>query len=434
MNKQIRTWAALVVAVVCPCVGKCGIFYDAKRNLVWITDFSENHPCTLRQVRAADVQGGWGVMQHDEKRNIYTLSANLNIGSNDGSETHFHIGVPGQLPETLRMCGNVTVKPFWMAGKNAGADPRQGRAADSAQSRINRLRLGGGPSEGRLLFDMERPEQYGLTIGAEEGAGGQLVMKGGVIGVFDPDRKYHFRFFYGGDTLLLDSARLEWFCELRGVERSNRGKYEIVDTHFACGKFGLLNGNNVLTRCTFTGFDTALKDSGGLNAQMYDCLFHDNAHNWELRFTADGVTATNCEIGKPREGNIFGISERVVNGKTEMRRPAVSVRQYAIVEVHDAQGEPVVGAAIRVQSEQNFPAGISNGNAVTDGMGKSPGDAKAITLTESVERAADTGNSAETIFHTYAVSVKADGYTEISKSGIRPSAWKTIRVTLSRRR
>ena len=450
---DMRSWRLLFVTVAL-CLGIAaagfgGVLFDAEKNIIHATDFPAGLPCTLKLLLAADRQSGWGKVTYDEAGDAYTVAADIWIGANDGTETYFQIGGKKNPKETLIIKGNVVVYPYWVKGENEGVFYKVPR-------KVNRLQIGDPQDESvtaALKFDCERKNQFTFYIGTfpkpgpkftfVRGAyGGQLHVYNGIITAATQDAAHTFgspKRGWGvmlGRSMILRNATLSWVSDFMayGAEKQNS---QIVNTTFEHGGAALVNGRQEATGCTFRNCGVALKDWGGLNATVTDCVFENNDYNWTLTHTEEGVTCIDCVIGKPKKGNIY---TSIHNEKAKRKfYPKFASKRHIIVEVVGANGKPVPGAAVEAKCEQTLEEWeqkildmTENSKRAVNDAGRTPkkGEERPILLTEVVERATDTANQPEVKEYAYTITAAAGGATGEVKGFCPKKSWEVVRITL----
>ncbi len=239
-----------------------GIVYDRALDAIWVTDFPEVYPCTLRLIRDADALNNWGRVAHDPAKETYALSCNLLIGANNGTVTYLQIGTAAHPGETLVMRGNVYVMPSHIEGEHEGVYWR-------ARIPVNRLRLGA-PDDpairAQLKFECARPGEFGLFTGRLPAGlkktgrltGGRLHVFQGAISALRPGTNHAWSASFMGDGLVLDgptspgATDAAWRAGLPA-----RGEYLIRNCVSEHAQWGLENGPNILSGCAFRDFETS---------------------------------------------------------------------------------------------------------------------------------------------------------------------------------
>jgi len=414
-----------VAAVTC----RAGVGFDAASNVLLVTDFPAEFPCTLKRLASVDRQCGWGKVAYDAAADAYMVSCDLR----SAPRRHGHV-----LPS----------RDEGQPEGGAGHARHPGRRAVLGRGRERRGQVVGGaparqPPDPRdpqdpaitpaLKFDCRTRGQYGLRLGANNSAGGQLHAFHAVIAAATPDKAHAFGLPPRGDLCLLgdglvvERTTISWVAGmmLYGVAADMRRDYRIQDCVFENAYSGLSNGRNELTRCVFRNMDMAVNDYGSLDAILTDCVFENNDCNLALTFTSRGVVAVDCVFQPPKKGDVY---RGYVNPATKTKQyPSLTSRRHVIVEVVDEQGKPLPGAQVTVRNEQGVYENVERGKAVTDATGRTPGqgDAKAILLTEAVRKATDTENQPAVTEFTYTVAVSAPGYAPAVRTGLRPTkSWE----------
>ncbi len=426
--KICRQVISMALAAVLAGAAGAGIVYDRALDAIWLTDFPEVYPCTLRLIRDADALNNWGRVAHDPAKETYALSCNLLIGANNGTVTYLQIGTAAHPGETLVMRGNVYVMPSHIEGENEGVYWR-------ARIPVNRLRLGA-PDDpairAQLKFECARPGEFGLFTGRLPAGlkktgrltGGRLHVFQGAISALRPGTNHAWSASFMGDGLVLDGANLSWGGRmLHGAQDCRpRGEYLIRNCVFEHAQWGLENGPNILSGCAFRDFETVVMDYGSIDATFVDCVFENNRRNWHLRTTDKGVVLIDCAVDRP------GRDDLVQASRTPPNRGMVQSKRHAVVEIVSADGKPVAGARVVIRCEQGLPETVAHWRQTTDDYGRTPGrgDPRAVLLTEYTWKM----NLAPEHYSYMIEAVSLQGGTA-KVGGIRADqSWKIIRVVM----
>ena len=425
----------IAAALVAPAHG--GATYDEELNAIWVTDFPQEFPCTLNRLFSVSKTNGWDKVKYDEKRHEYTVQCSLFIGANDGTETYFQIGSKEHPNDTLIVQGDVYILPFYVEGENEGLYYRVPILA-------NRLTLGS-PDDANIKtaikFDNSKAGEFGLVVGRfpktmnKKGApfGGQIHVYNSVITALRQEKAYACRgFVLVGQSMVLRNAELSWSTGFLGYGLTfrNRTKPDIVNTVFAHANAAVDNGVMKLTRCTLRDLKQAVLDYGSIDVTFVECTFRDNQHNWHLRTTGKGVTCIDCNIGEPKNGDIF-----VMNRKKEKRYATVASKRHVVVEVVDPAGKPVRGAQMTIKCEQGLFEMVENHKQTTNAAGRTPakGEDKALLLTEYTKTTTDTPNQPEVKHYSYSIEVEVKGFAREKVTDVKPTeSWKVIRVQMKK--
>lgn len=160
--------AAILLAAAYPAFGAIEYLPDA--NVIQVTGFPAERPCTPADLLRADQAFGWGKLIYCPTSGIYTLDCGLSIGRNAGASKYFQIGAAGHSSETLVVRGNVRACPTWLKGENPDWPSHKIRG----MKQRNRLTLGmaGRPEiQAQLLLDNQTRAGYLLMIGGTSGYG-----------------------------------------------------------------------------------------------------------------------------------------------------------------------------------------------------------------------------------------------------------------------
>lgn len=435
MRLALPILAAVVVASTAP----AAIYYDASRQAIRIVDFPADSPCTLARLLAMDRLYGWNKVACDPATDTTTVTGDLWIGSNDGTETYLQVGSPEHPRETLVMQGNLVLHPYWIAGDNREDDYWK------APKRANRVTVGvaGRPEiNAALKFRDEARAGYTLYLGRfpvppappRSMSGGQLCVHNSLITSALADKPFglkveHYGMNLTGDMVVLEHATLS---RVRGAATygmdSAHGR--VSDTTFDHVGTAIINGKHDLTRCTFTNCGVAIRDYGCLDAVLTDCIFRDNDQNWTLMYSDKGLVCIDCTWTPPRQPDTYQCWKNP-QGKTQY--PSFTSLRHVIIEVVDEAGKPVPGAVVRIRPEAGAPELSQNTTPTTDQQGRTPGRGMegAVLLAEVVKQANDQPNQPRTTEFSYSLETTAKGLAPAKLTGFRPTqSWQVVKVTL----
>jgi len=387
---------ALIGAALGALPGAASVEFDGAARALHVSGFLPDSPLRLKNLARLDRMHGWACVVHDPASDTYTLEADLVIGGPDGADTYVQIGAADSPRETLVLNGSLFLHT---TGKNKG---------------IHRLTLG----------DRGRPDiQPGLRFGGggaiylgctatNTGAGGELRLYHATVGGLDPARpagRNHLR----GWRCTLEAFRTAFVCFREPVVFESHAwmTRSIEECLFADSTAAFVNssGTFVLTGCTFRGLTQAafLDFTGPVRAELADCVFEQNARNWDLS-RGGSITCTDCLIGAPSEPDRYGIG---ADAKTKAPLPARFLdRRHLRVKVTDARGRPVDGAAVRVTPETGGADGVFVGSARTgpDGLTPGPGSDAALLLAVCAVEA-DAAGAPRVTRYSYALEATYQG-------------------------
>lgn len=413
------------------------VTYDREREALHVTDCLRSVPCTLRALWQADRMNGWGKVAYDAAHDTYTISADLWIGSHDGTETFFQIGSAQHPRETAVVRGHVVVSPFYVPDAGPRRDWRSGKGP------ICRLTIGveGNPAiTPALKIHSEPGNEHTLYVGKTPASvtgferGGELHVYHGTITAAVPDKDHMIgapgptRLVYLSGRIVLKHATLSWMAGNMSYGLRNA---VIEDTTFEHGGAAILGRKHSPKRCTFRHLQTAILDYGDLDITLTDCVFTKNLRNWSVRFTGRGLTCIDCTYDAPKRPNEYRSYQHPKTKRT--RYPWFASRRHIVVQVVDAEGKPIQGAQVRVGCEQGLPEAVTNGDQRTDQAGKTPGrgDDGAILLTEVIKRATDTPYKPVVTICSYEIRVIAPGFAETVLTNVRPTrSWQVLLVVM----
>jgi len=444
-----RLLALPAVAALFAATAAGGIVYDAAVDAYRVVDYPEAHPCTLTLLAQMDALLGVGKMTRDAETGVRTLSCNLAIGANDGTETYFRIGTPERPRETLVLRGNLYVCPYYVAGEN----PHE--RWWHAPQRVNRLTLGhvrNPDIRATLKFDASTPPQERWLVTGERpgpggahtiGHGGQLVVRNGLITALQQSKGGEIAGLrLRGDGFVFINSTLSWVKGMMtyGGYPGWRKLVQVEGSTFAHGGVALVGGKHELSNCRLVACDTAVLDYGSVDVVLENCTFESNRHNWRLRFPGrgePGLVCIDCDIGPPQAGNPMSQDKTASIRKLEakgvpLRNPQFLSQRHVVVRVLDAAGRPAPDAEVAIRAEQPG-AGIDEGRRYrTDAAGCTPRQACAQAVLLPERRQTVAAGQAEPPIETfsYVITARADGRSA-SASGFRPDrSWKTVTLTL----
>lgn len=448
--RAMQCMAGLTLAAVLLLSGvvRAGVHYDAARDTIMVTDYPEQWPCTLARLLTVDAHMGWHRVSRDPATGAYTVSANLQIGALDGTETYFRIGVKEAAgAETLIAKGVLYVAPWWQEGRSRaglwyGAD---------AEPRVNRLTLGAAedPSvRGRLVLDPPDGEITPLRVGRLPGdngkvRGGQLCVYNSTVEGADHTRlasrdvRKGWRLMLSGEAVVLDGARIQWIPGFAGyglnLLEGQGSRYRVRNCIFEnCGA-GIVNGVHDVSGCTFRNLHTAILDYGAIDATLRECRFEGNTINWDLSYTNRGLTLIDCEVAAGVDADVFRswVSKRT--GKKQY--PQLTVQRHIVVSAVDADARPIRDAVVTVVCERNGLIPVANNHGRTDAAGRTPGRGStgALLLIARVKQATDTPNEPRVDVFSYRIEVAATGHQPCTIPGFRPTAsWQVLEAVLGK--
>ena len=426
----------IIMAVLCfacfATMSQAGIFYDEEKNVIRVIDYPEELPCTMKKLFLMDRMNGWGKVIYDKKTDTYTINCSLWIGANDTTATYFRIGSKEHPKETIVLNGDLVVYPWYIKGQTT-----------KVKRRVNRLTLGSPDDKTisvTLKIDSKPGNEHNIYIGAIpakkviRGSGGQLHVYNSTITAAVQDKEHSIgtaglSSYLTGDSIIFKNAVYSW---VKGIAGYGMGAANstIEDCTFEhCGSV-IIDGKQVIKGCTFRNVNVAVLDWGSLDAVLTDCVFENNNHNWDLRYTAKGVVFIDCKMGTPKKGNICFGDTRYAS--TKGHYPSSTLRRHIIVEVVDLTGKPIKGVSVEVVCEQGVFDTVDNGKLMTDETGKTPGkgEAKVILLTEVIEKATDIRNKPEVTEYSYQIKVSKNDKSTSIKDFKPTENWKIVRIVI----
>ncbi len=399
----MRMSAAVIAITIC-LSAHGAVNYLPDRDLLWVTDYPAELPCTPGLLARVDAAFGWGKVQYDEASDTCTIGCSLWVGRNDGSDTWFQVGSPECPAETLIVRGDLRVHPTYLSTDN-GEDWRRGNLSS------NRLTVGvkDDPSvRARLLIDNSDRAGYVLIVGgpsgySSESNGGELCVYHSTIAPLGEVRigekaAGSNSMPMGGQKLIeLIDATVSDVAGLAFGRNMAAATFEGVRFE-RCG--GAVHGTymQTMTGCTFADCGSAIVGSSRFDIVLRDCTFVGNERNWTLLYKP--LIAIDCDIDSLDKGSY-----------SAERGTFFIAKRHVVVQVVDAQGKPVKGAEVRASTPQAPPATEHDlGQAVTDAAGRTPGrDATgALVLSEVLLRApAEEGGDPRQIDYSYTIEVRA---------------------------
>ncbi len=424
---------------------RAGIIYDSAKNIITVTAYPEEWPCTPARLAAMDRACGWNKVAYDAASDTYILQAGLEIGDNGGADTYFQLGSPAHPRETLVVHGNVAIRPYWVKDVNPGLWYTAARS-------VNRLTIGCPENTNVMpVLKIASSPQFKRTLLAgvcqgRKAFGGQLHVHGGKITALTPDAAHRLAsadnpglgMILRADEVMLHNATLSWIDGIMcyGAQEawpvpSLHVKFDCRNTRFAHGGTALSDhGRAVIRNCVFEYLDCAIRDYGGINLILENCVFQNNGRNWELIYSDKGLTAVDCSIMPGRGPDRYRCW--LNPAKKVKQYPRFKSERHIIVEVTDSAGKPVSKAQVTVRAVPHNPACVENGICLTDAAGRTPGvgQARAIRLLESAITATDTNQPAAVSF-TYEIAALAEGYQPIARKDVTPDeSWRVYTLRL----
>lgn len=413
-----RTTAWLSVALALLRLGTAAhageILYDAEKRVLHVLDYSRETPCTPSDLLQAERRAGWGVVRAEPGSGTVTLDAGLAIGSDDGSESFFHLAPDRQSPPRLIVRGTLHV-----------------REAQRERYQIYQAHNGfmvGDPSDPGvqpfLLFEQGAAGKSGLVVDG----GNVLDMVHARVQAVQRREQDRFRMDVDpritSGRLRLEHCVFSWFTRitlpsLHGIVR--HVTFEYGDE---------LAGSQYLEDCVFRNMQVGLRDHGALLAVLVRCRFERNHMHWMLPYSRWGIIADDCTFGPEEKTPQVGVYRHPRSGIVQ--RPSFIARRHITILVQDPEGRPVPGATVRVVCEQGDASAVIWGMAITDDQGCTPPvTAKhALFVTDKrVRRGAGAEAPLVTTAYTYKVGVSAPGRGTVEKHGVDPDdSWYTLRM------
>ena len=405
-----------------------GVDYLPDRNLLWVTDYPADFPCTPKLLARIDDAFGWDKVTYDDATQTCTVACNLWIGRNDGSQTWFQVGSAQRPTETLVVRGNVRVHSTWLIDEKTGT-------SHSTRNLVNRLTLGvrENPAiQSRLLIDNDGRLGHALMVGGPSGygaknGGGEICVYHGMIAPFGnvpigASKGRTKSMVMGGQRRveLVNAAVRDVMGEAFGRHLSE-GHFEGVRFE-RCGK--ALHGTyqKVVRGCTFRDCGVAIDGSTRFDLVLHNCVFTGNRRNWQLPYKH--MVLIDCVVDDWDKGAY----------SAERATFAVSKR-HVIVRVQDADGRPVKGAMVRT-APSTVPAAPTHdlNHAVTGADGCTPGRGKpgALLLSQLLIRPGEE-KGAPHRQTTYSYMVEARSRSRGGRiDRLAPqTSWELITITLA---
>lgn len=422
-----RIAAAVLICSALAVGVEAAVYYLPERDLLWVTDYPADLPCTPRLLARVDRTFGWGKVEYDEATDTCTVGCSLWIGKNDGSETYLQVGSAQRPRETLTVRGDVRVHSAYLAGENS-------EDRSKARGIVNRLTIGvrGDPSvRARLLIDNRDRVGHTLIVGGfsgygSENNGGQLCVYNSAIApcgdalIGERDAAYRSMEMGGSDLLELVNATVNDVGGLAFGRHMARGTFEGVRFE-RCGVAVHGTYMQVMKGCTFSDCGTALIGSSRYDLVLRDCTFAGNEHNWMLHYKP--LVAIDCDIDSWDKG-----------GYSVERDTFFIAKRHVVVRVVDADGNPVKDAAVRASTAGEPPAAeFDLRHAVTDADGRTPGrDTKGALVLSEILIGAPEQEGGEPPQTTYGYNIEATAGDHTGRvEGFTPrDSWEEITITL----
>ena len=420
--------AAIVSAFWLPPAARAAVFFDAERNVIQVTDYPAEFPCTMERLWFVDRVHGWGKVRYDEAAATYTVTAELWIGAADGTETYFQLGTKKCPRETVVLKEDLKICPWFVNAENPKTKWWE------QPVKVNRLTLGDRDDKS-LTASLKIDNAKRLAVGESTAVGGELCVYNSTISALRPTRDPKVSHaaakhsFFGKTTL--NNARVSWLAgQLSGLQYPHA---VIEDSVFEnCGA-AVCNGVNRLFRCTIRDCGFAVLDQGCTDAELVDCVIQGNETNWSLKYSRWGLVLIDCTYDKPAKGNFYGCWTSPVTKKRQY--PAFKSRRHVIVEVVDRSGSPIPNATVEVACEQGDLEAVDNRKTLTDRSGRTDakGGSRPVLLTEIVEKATGVENRPEVTMYSYQFKVGAPGYQPALQAHFKPvESWQVVRLVLEK--
>ncbi len=417
----------LLVALCLTSTASAGVEYLPEQDVLWVTDFPEAYPCTPRLLARADAARGWDKVHYDEASRTCTVSCDLYIGRNDGSNTWFQVGSADRPEETLIVRGDLRVYSTWLEAENT-------ESMYTGRKRTNRLTLGvqDDPSvRASLLIDNEEREGHTIIIGGfsgygSENQGGDLCAYHATIGPSGEvpigqreSGANHVAMGGSGTVEVID-------CLIRGVAGRAFGS-QFTDGRFERSRFEncgvAIHGNyqEILRDCTFVNCRRAIIAGSRNVLRLVDCTFQNNERNWAIPY--QHTVAIDCTVDDWGRGSYSAEHDTFLVCK-----------RHVIVKVVDDAGEAVGGATVKATTGQTPAAAdfeMPLAKTGPDGLTPGEGEDGALLLSEFVIRApeAEEGDPVRTDYRWTLEAGKGDrrGRVEDFSPG---ENWQTLEITI----
>ncbi len=420
---------AMVICLILATAAGAAVDYLPERDLLWVTDYPADFPCTPRLLDRVDDRFGWGKVEYDEATDTCTVACNLWIGANDGSDTCLQVGGAARPEETLIVRGDLRVHSAWLIDENTGTHR-------DARGIVNRLTLGARDDakvHARLLIDNEERAGHTLTVGGysgygSENSGGQLLAYDSTIGplgdvpVGATDGGSRPGYMGGQERIELIGTTVRGFAGRAFGRHLSEGLF--MRTRFEdCGVAVHGTYQQTISGCTFADCGTAVIGSSRYELVLRDCTFTGNERNWALLYQP--LIAIDCEIDSYEKGLYSAEKDTFF----------VS-RRHVVVQVMDGEGRPVKGAEVSASTTADILAPrFELQQATTDAEGRSPGpeDDGGLLLSELVIRAPEA-EGGEPVRSAYAWTIEARAGDRSGRvEGFTPrESHQTVEITIAK--
>lgn len=413
-----------------------GVFFVPERNALWIMDYPPAMPCSLSQLAKVDRAFGWGRVSYEHATSTCTVTGDLIVGANDGSETVLKIGSAERPNEALIMKGSLYIHPYFVDGENKGLywrAPRRMNAVVVGEQRNRAIRAS-------LKFACSPEARFTLRCGrmpwirSNLQHGGGLYVYNSQIAPLNPALGCEIG--DGAEGVYLEGSTVLANARISGVDgmlyRMSPGVNRdcvVKGTTFERVGVPIAGGVRTASRCRFINCGTAVMDRGSLDLELIDCVFRGNERNWALTYSNRGLTCIDCQWDKPEKGNQY----RVWTDRTgKKRHPKFTNRRHVVVEVLDVVGKPVEGATVSFRAEQEGCDLLQNRTYKTGRNGRTPGKGQggALQLTEYIRTATDTPDKPGVEFFTYTIAAEKRDRRTTVRNVTPDRSWKTTCMTL----
>jgi len=427
MRKDI---CCIIVVLLGVRLGIGGVFFDQERNVLRVTDYPPEAPCDLTRLAEADRALGWGRVSYDEASNICVVVGDLVIGSNDGSETVLQIGSAERTNETLVMRGNLYVAPYWIQG---------GNAEKSWQApKMNAIMLGNPTNKtikAALKFACTPTNKWSLSCGEvpwidkNKKRGSGVYVFNSQIAALDPAPGCEISVGKQGVcSTVFDGALISGVASM--LYRMAPCITNLIrNAIFERVGVPLAGGAQKMSGCKFINCGTAVMDQGDIDAELTDCVFQGNDHNWSLTSSDKGLTCIDCTWDAPHKGDMY---RSWTNAVGKVQHPKFTSRRHVVVEVLDAAGKPVKNVTVTFKAQQ-AGCDLLPGRKYETGLdGRTPEKNQdgALQLTEYIKTATGTPDKPDVQTFTYAITAETKD-KQATVENIAPNqSWKIVTLTL----
>ena len=382
-----------------------GITTNLKGDTILVTDFPKDRPATPADIKAADEKNAWEMVDYDLKTDTYVIKANLKIGAADTTSTWFQLGTKEHPKETLVMAGQLAVM---RPAKDGGSNMLQlGRAGSRAITPALKIVPTGKKEISIYIFEGAGFNAFHATISSANPGKGNMASRPWL-----------------GGRIVWEDCHISWFPV--ATYRAYNDVFKRC-TFSHCGMVFMGPNPNTVEDCNFIDSAVGIGAVGATGRGTFrNCLFKNNMVNVNMGHGAQ-VVLIDPQIN-PAKSRSSSVGNSMFQGK--LRRGRITVKRSMVIEIVNAEGNPVEAALVDVTNEMKGGPAPENGATATDEDGRTPDRySDPVIVTDYIQTAVKgedgikrwTGTPITTPY-TYQMKVTKEGYKNRIVEKIDPSA------------